>query len=182
MKTIILAGGCFWCVEHDLKNLKGVETVVSGYSGDTQHKADYGMVAAHLTKHREVVKVTYSKPATMRSVVQWYLDHIDPTDGQGQFFDRGYQYEPVIYYKDENEKNLIQEILKELDDSKLYEKPIAVKIEPEQEFFEAEQYHQNYSKENPDAYESYAAGSGRKAHTEKICAIRSNKNMKWKYE
>ncbi len=104
-KTLILAGGCFWCVEHDLRHAEGVLNVVSGYTGDTRENANYETVSAHLTKHRESIEITYdSSITTYRALVQFFLDHIDPTDNTGQFADRGYQYEPVIYYENTDEK------------------------------------------------------------------------------
>lgn len=180
-KTIILAGGCFWCVEHDLKNAEGVIEVVSGYTGDTKENADYESVSAHKTKHREAVCITYNtEMTTYRALVQFFLDHIDPTDSTGQFADKGYQYEPVIYYKDTTEKEITESILEELAASRLYDKKIVVKIEPEQEFFKAEEYHQNYSENNAFRYSVYRNGSGREDFVNNTCIIRDQKNIQWK--
>ena len=180
-KTIVLAGGCFWCVEHDLKQAEGVVQVLSGYTGDTKDNADYESVSLHKTKHREAVQVTYnSEITTYRALVQFFLDHIDPTNDTGQFADKGYQYEPVIYYKDSIEKETAESTLEELSLSGLYDKKIVVKIEEEQPFFSAEEYHQNYSEKNAFQYGMYRSGSGREDFVSNTCTIRDQKNIQWK--
>lgn len=89
----IFAGGCFWCTEHDLRAIPGVTDVVSGYTGDSAETASYEQVATHTTHHRESVEVTYDSDKTsFKKLTQFFLDHIDPTDAGGQFYDRGESY------------------------------------------------------------------------------------------
>lgn len=180
-QTIILAGGCFWCIEHDMRHIPGVLDVVSGYTGDTAASANYEQVSSHATKHREAIQVTYDSSVTsFRAVVQAFCEYIDPTDGQGQFADRGYQYEPVIYTKNDTQAATATEILAELENTGLYEKPIAIKIESELPFYLAESYHQNYAEKNGAHYQSYRIGSGREGFVQNTCTIRETKNIQWK--
>jgi methionine-S-sulfoxide reductase len=177
---IVLAGGCFWCIENDMRALEGVLEVVSGYTGDTAEKALYPLVSSGATKHREAVLVSFdAEIASFRMIVQFFLDHIDAGDGGGQFYDRGYQYEPVLYYKNQEEKKICEESLYELAESGLYDS-IGVKIEEEKPFYRAEEYHQKYAGKNPEHYNSYKEASGRAAFVIKTCTIRDQKKILWK--
>lgn len=180
-QTIIVAGGCFWCIEHDIRHLPGVVDVVSGYTGDTKESATYDMVSSHKTKHREAIYITYDPSSTsFRALAQAFCEFIDPTDGTGQFADRGYQYEPVLYFKTPEEKSILESIVQELDESGIYAEPIAIHIEPEQPFYPAESYHQNYAAKNPDHYQAYRIGSERESFVQNTCTIRETKNIQWK--
>lgn len=177
-QTAIFAGGCFWCVEHDLKALAGVINVVSGYSGgDTSNPSysDHG-------NHRESVQVTYDpEKISYRKLCQFFLDHIDPTDADGQFFDRGESYKTAIYYKDDDEKVVAESLIHELDDSGLFApEKIAVQVLPETKFYQAEDYHQDYAHKNPAHYENYAKGSGRVQFVANTCMVRDQKHIAWK--
>jgi methionine-S-sulfoxide reductase len=113
-KSLILAGGCFWCVEHDLKEAPGVIAVTSGYSGGETDNPSY----ENHKGHREVVLVEFdSDKTTYKKVLQFFIDHIDPTDDGGQFADRGESYKTAIYYENDEEKVIAESILRELDDS-----------------------------------------------------------------
>jgi methionine-S-sulfoxide reductase len=180
-KTLILAGGCFWCVEHDLRHAEGVLDVISGYTGDTQDNATYDAVSAHRTKHREAVQVTYDPTlTTYRALIQFFIDHIDPTDSTGQFADKGYQYQPAIYYKNDEEKEITESIIQELKGSHMYESEIVVAIEERKPFYPAEEEHQNYAEKNQLHYALYRNGSGRENFVNKTCAIREEKKIVWK--
>ncbi len=180
-QTLILAGGCFWCVEHDLRKAPGVVQVLSGYTGDTEENANYYRVASHKTSHREVVEVTYDGDVTTyRAILQFFIDHIDPTDRTGQFADKGYQYQPAIYYTNEEEKEIAESVLEELKDSHTYDKEIVVAIEERKPFYKAEEEHQNYSEKNKVHYALYRNGSGRENFVNKTCAIREEKKINWK--
>lgn len=177
MNNVIFAGGCFWCTESDLRKVEGVFGVISGYTGGESTNPTY----ENHTGHKEAVKVTYDpKVTSFKKLAQFFLDHIDPTDEGGQFFDRGTSYKTTIFYKNNNEKIVAEGLLKELEDSKLYDKPIAVQILPETHFYTAEEYHQNYAKKNPTHYYAYKDGSGRTEFQAKVCTIREQKNIKWK--
>lgn len=181
MKTAVFAGGCFWCVEHDLRHADGVINVYSGYTGDSEETAKYYVVASHKTNHREAIKVEYDEnKTTFKKLTQFFLDHIDPTDGGGQFGDRGLSYKTAIYFKNEEEKSIAENLLKELDDSKIYDKKIDVDILPELPFYKAEEEHQNYADKNQMHYSLYRQGSGREAFVNKTCSIRDQKKINWK--
>lgn len=158
----IFAGGCFWCTEHDFESLDGVADVISGYSGGKEINPTYEQVGAHKTTHREAVKVIYDPAVTnFTNLVRNLLVNIDPTDGDGQFYDRGQSYEPIVFYADEEEKAIAQEAFDQLDASKIFDKPVAVRLMPRMEFYPAEAYHQNFSENHNDRYCSYRAASGK---------------------
>ena len=176
-KSATFAGGCFWCVEHDLRDLVGVIDAVSGYTGGETKNPSYENHFGHL----EAVKVIYDGEKTsFKKICQFFLDHIDPTDAGGQFFDRGQNYETAIFYKSDEEKNIAESLIKELGNSKIYEDQIVVKVLPEKEFFRAEEYHQRYAEKNPEHYNSYRNGSGRADFQALTCAIRDQKKIQWK--
>ena len=166
-KTAIFAGGCFWCMESEFQTKPGIISVTSGYTGGAKDDARYDKVSAKKTGHVEAVEVAYD-PATVNyaALLDIYWSNIDPTDGGGQFYDRGPQYATVIYY-DSDEEKAQAEASKEKIAAKLG-KPIAVRIEPRQPFYAAEAEHQDYFETNPTHYNAYVKGSGRK---EKIKAI-----------
>lgn len=158
--TAIMAGGCFWCVESDFEKIPEVIEVISGYSGGTTDNPRYE--DAHHFGHKEVVKIVYDREKTSYAdLVYHLLRHIDPTDEGGSFYDRGHQYTSTIYYQDDFEKETAERIIAEIDNSGRFDKPIATTVEPRQPFYSAEEYHQNYAKNNPDRYEVYRKGSGR---------------------
>lgn len=182
MKTLYLAGGCFWCVEHDMRQAEGVQEVISGYMGGTPETANYEAVSSHITDHREVVKVEYDETITSyRQLCQFFLDHIDPTDDGGQFGDRGENYKTAIYYANDEERIIAEETLRELAESEVYEEVIVVDILPSMEFYPAEEYHQQYSEKNPQHYQRYRIGSGREGFVQKTCQIREQKTIQWKH-
>jgi peptide methionine sulfoxide reductase msrA/msrB len=181
MNKVIYAGGCFWCVEHDLAGAPGVVQAVSGYIGGDEASATYMQVASHETKHREAVEVEYDPSKTnFKKLTQYFLDHIDPTDAGGQFGDRGESYQTAIYYMNDEEKSIAESLLQELDESHVYDKPVAVQVLPATQFYKAEEYHQNYAEKNPEHYAAYARGSGREAQVARTCAIREEKHIDWK--
>jgi methionine-S-sulfoxide reductase len=177
MNKAIFAGGCFWCIEHDFHDAVGVVNVVSGYSGGVGENPTYD----NHKDHREAVKVEYDPNKTsFKKLVQFFLDHIDPTDTGGQFYDRGEAYQTAIYYKTLDEKEMAESLLHELDKSSVYDKSNAVQVLPETKFYIAEEYHQNYAEKNPEHYAQYRQGSGRENFVNRICAIREEKHINWK--
>jgi peptide methionine sulfoxide reductase msrA/msrB len=176
MNKAIFAGGCFWCVEHDFHEAPGVIHVLSGYSGGQRENPTY----QDHGDHREAVEVQYDPAKTsFRKLVQFFLDHIDPTDNGGQFGDRGESYQTAIYYRNDEERKIAEDLLKELDDSKIYDKPQNVQVLPATDFYPAEEYHQNYAEKNPDHYARYRKGSGREDFVNRTCAIREDKHIDW---
>ncbi len=180
-KEAIFAGGCFWCTEHDLLAVAGVIDAFSGYTGGKEEDADYMAVASHATDHREAVRVVYNpEQTTFKKIAQFFLDHIDPTDADGQFGDRGENYKTAIYFADEEEKIITQDILQELGGSHIYDKPIAVDVIAKMPFYNAEDVHQKYADKNAVHYAIYRKGSGREDFVQNVCQIREDKKVVWK--
>jgi methionine-S-sulfoxide reductase len=176
-KSLILAGGCFWCVEHDMREAPGVTAVVSGYSGGNTSDPTY----ENHTGHREVVLVEYDDTKTSyKKLLQHFIDHIDPTDNGGQFGDRGESYKTAIYYADDSEKDIASSVIQELNESHVYEKQSAVEILERKAFYRAEEYHQEYAEKNPFHYSIYRQGSGREGFVARTCSIREEKKIFWK--
>lgn len=175
-KSLILAGGCFWCVEHDLRDAPGVLSVTSGYSGGESDTPTYD----NHDGHREVVLVEYDDTKTSyKKIIQFFIDHIDPTDTGGQFADRGETYKTAIYYETEDEQRIAQSVLEELDASGVYDKPHVVEVLPRKPFYKAEEYHQQYAEKNPIHYGMYRMGSGREEFVNRTCQIREEKHVTW---
>lgn len=156
------AGGCFWCTEADFEKLPGVTKVISGYSGGYKENPTYEEVSAGNTGHVEVVQVYYDPSiVTYEKLLDYFWRHIDPTDPGGQFSDRGMQYRSVIFYQDERQKLLVEQSREALARSGKFSKPVVTEILPFTKFYEAEEYHQDYSKKRPMKYRFYRNGSGR---------------------
>jgi methionine-S-sulfoxide reductase len=175
-RSVILAGGCFWCVEHDLREAQGVLSVTSGYSGGESTDPTY----ENHTGHREVVLVEFDdSKTTFKKVLQFFIDHIDPTDDGGQFGDRGESYKTAIFYETEEERKIAEGVLSELDRSHVYDRPSQVELLPRKAFYKAEEYHQNYAEKNQFHYSIYRKGSGREDFVNRTCQIREEKVIPW---
>jgi peptide methionine sulfoxide reductase msrA/msrB len=161
-KTATFAGGCFWCVESDFEKVDGVLEAVSGYTGGQKPNPTYNEVSAGQTGHAEAVQVHYDPhKITYRQLLDVFWRHVDPTDGGGQFVDRGSQYRPAIFYHDEEQKRIAEASKAELEKSGRFSKPIVTEIVPLVKFYPAEEYHQDYYSKNPLRYKFYRFGSGR---------------------
>lgn len=158
----IFGGGCFWCMEEALEKIPGVSSVVSGYSGGTVKNPTYEQVSNGGTRHVEVVKVTFD-PAkvTYAQLLDAFWHNVDPADGGGQFCDRGDQYRPVIFVKDEEQRALAEKSKQALQASGRFKQGIATRIETAAPFYVAEEYHQDYYKKNPIQYRFYKFSCGR---------------------
>lgn len=175
-QSLILAGGCFWCVEHDMREAPGVLTVTSGYSGGESTAPTY----ENHTGHREMILVEYNNEITSyKKLLQFFIDHIDPTDAGGQFADRGSSYQSAIFYETDEERVVAEWVIKELNDSRVYDAPSVVQVLPRKPFYKAEEYHQNYAEKNPTHYALYRTGSGREGFINRTCAIRDEKHIAW---
>ncbi len=170
-ETITLAGGCFWCTEAYFQEQKGIIDAVSGYVGGDESDASYLAVSKGTTGHREAVQVTYD-PAIISTekVLDIYWSHIDPTDTEGQFADKGFQYTTAIFYHNDRQKEVVLDSKKRLEESKLFTKPVATQVLSFTKFFKAEEYHQDYYKKASDHYERYKKGSGRAGFVEETWA------------
>jgi peptide methionine sulfoxide reductase msrA/msrB len=162
LRTATFAGGCFWCVEADFEKVPGVVEVVSGYTGGHKENPTYQEVSAGGTGHVEAVQVHYD-PAKVsyEELLDFFWRHVDPTDPDGQFVDRGSQYRSVIFYHDEEQRRLAEESKKKLGDSKKFSRPIVTEIRKFDKFYPAEGYHQDYYKTHSTRYKFYRWNSGR---------------------
>ncbi len=148
-ETITLGGGCYWCVEAVYENLKGVKSVVSGFSGGRIANPSYEEVCSGTTGHAEVVQITFDKTVTsLDEIFKVFFTVHDPTTLNRQGADRGTQYRSVIFYKNEEQKQAAQSIIAELKKANVYKDPIVTTVEPFTKFYEAEDYHQNYYANN----------------------------------
>ena len=160
--TAVFAGGCFWCTESDFEKVDGVLVAVSGYTGGSKADPSYEEVSAGGTGHIEAVKVVYDpSKVTYEELLRVFWRHVDPTDADGQFVDRGSQYRSAIFTASEEQRRLAEASKKELMDSRHFSKPIVTEILPLGVFYPAEDYHQDYYKKNPLRYNYYRSGSGR---------------------
>jgi peptide methionine sulfoxide reductase msrA/msrB len=162
LKKATFAGGCFWCTEADFEKLPGVVKVVSGYTGGQKENPTYAEVSSGKTGHVEAVQVYYDpSKISYEELLDTFWKHIDPTDGGGQFVDRGPQYRSVIFYHDDEQKRLAEKSKDALGKSGKFNKPIATEILRFTRFYEAEEYHQDYYKNHSLRYSFYRHGSGR---------------------
>jgi peptide methionine sulfoxide reductase msrA/msrB len=159
-KTALFGNGCFWCVESDLGKVPGVIDVVSGYAGGVTTDPTYENYSAG--GHREVVLVTYDPSiVSFANLVEHIIKHGDPTDPAGSFGDRGLAYAPAIYYEDEFEKAEAQRVIAAVDALKVFTQPLPLAVLPRVEFYPAEEYHQDYARNNALRYSFYRSASGR---------------------
>jgi peptide methionine sulfoxide reductase msrA/msrB len=162
LPTATFAGGCFWCTQADFEKVPGVVKVIAGYTGGHQENPTYQEVSAGGTGHVEAVQVTYDPTKVYyKQLLDYFWRHVDPTDPNGQFVDRGPQYRSVIFYHNEEQKREAEESKQELEKSGRFTKPIVTAILPFTKFYPAEQYHQDYYKKNPLRYKFYRWNSGR---------------------
>lgn len=149
LERAYFASGCFWCVEAVFESVKGVKEAVSGYSGGHTENPTYEETNTGKTGHAEAIEVIYDPDIVdFETLTDVYFSSMDPTQKNGQGPDIGSQYRSIIFYQNEEQKKVIQQKMKEIN--KEYEKALAVEVLPFQKFWEAEAYHQNYEKNNPN--------------------------------
>lgn len=150
-KEIYLAGGCFWGTEHFLKQIRGVEATQTGYANSIVEHPDYKLVCTGKTQAAETVHVVYeSDVLDLSLLLGLYFQSIDPTSLNQQGEDRGTQYRTGIYYTDPADLSVIKQELEAL--ATRYEQPIAIELKPLENFYPAEEYHQDYLDKNPTGY------------------------------
>jgi len=170
-KTAIatFAGGCFWCVEEAFEKVPGVVTAVSGFIGGNVANPSYQLVMTKTTGHAEAVRVTYDPgKVSYAQLVDWFWRNIDPVDAKGQFCDKGSPYRSGIFYHDDEQKKVAEATKEALQASGRFQQPIATEITAAGPFYEAEDYHQDYHKKNPNRYQFYKYGCGRAQRLEEI--------------
>jgi peptide-methionine (S)-S-oxide reductase len=150
-QSVVLGGGCFWCTEAVFVKLDGVISVVSGYAGGTPDTADYKSVCSGTTDHAEVIRVRFdSTRITFGQILKVFfaIAH-DPTHLNRQGNDIGRQYRSAVFYADDDQRRVADAYIRQLTDAKVFESPIVTTLEPLEQFFEAEDYHQNFVARNP---------------------------------
>jgi peptide-methionine (S)-S-oxide reductase len=151
-----LAGGCFWCLEAVFDEVKGVKAVESGYAGGHVENPSYKAVCTGMTGHAEVVRVTFDEDVvSYRDLLNVFFGIHDPTTLNRQGADVGTQYRSAIFYHDEEQKKIAEEVIKDLEAQKIWDKPIVTTLEKMDRFYVAEDYHQEYFANNP--YQPYCA-------------------------
>lgn len=178
LQVAIVAGGCFWCVESDFEQVRGVKEVVSGFAGGTVANPSYKQVVRGVTGHREVVEITFdADQLSYRRVVDLFLRSIDPTDAGGQFCDRGFTYSPAIYASASQAASAKAALAKAEAD---LGQDVVVALERTATFYAADEYHQNYYKKTDiiltrfgpqtkaSAYKKYRAACGRDQRVKEV--------------
>ena len=169
LEKATFAGGCFWCMEPPFEKLKGVDAVISGYTGGRTENPTYEEVSSGRTGHAEAVEVHYDPTQiTYAALLDVFWHNIDPTTRDRQFVDTGSQYRTAIFYHNEEQKRLAEESKKKYDASGRFGKPIVTEIVPAGKFYPAEEYHQDYYKKSAVRYKFYRFNSGRDQYLEKI--------------
>ncbi|MDV3001137.1 MAG: Peptide methionine sulfoxide reductase MsrA [Chroococcopsis gigantea SAG 12.99] len=151
-QVAVFAGGCFWGMEAVFEHLKGVDNVVSGFSGGTAQTASYEIVSSGETAHAESVKITYDpQKISYGQLLEIYFSVAhDPTQLNRQGPDSGRQYRSAIFFADDQQKQVARVYIQQLNESKVFKKPIVTGLEPLKAFYPAEDYHQNFLKNHPD--------------------------------
>jgi peptide-methionine (S)-S-oxide reductase len=151
-QVAVLAGGCFWCTEGIFEELIGVNQVISGYSGGDAAGAHYKIVSAGKTDHAEAIEITFdpSKISYGEILKVFFSVAHDPTTKDYQGPDHGRQYRSAIFYKTPEQKSIAEAYIKQLDEAKMFPKPIVTDVTPLTKFYPAEEYHQDFIKHNPD--------------------------------
>jgi methionine-S-sulfoxide reductase len=156
------AGGCFWCSESDFEKLEGVISVTSGYTGGELKNPSYKQVSSGRTKHTEGVQIIFdSEKVSYATLLEYFWKSIDPTDGGGQFCDRGQQYRSEIFYHNQDQQQAAELSRNSLKKNAGLGAPIVTNITPATIFYPAEDYHQDYYLKNPVRYNYYRWGCGR---------------------
>ncbi|HGD2701396.1 TPA: peptide-methionine (S)-S-oxide reductase MsrA, partial [Streptococcus agalactiae] len=150
MERAIFAGGCFWCMVQPFEELDGIESVLSGYTGGHVENPTYKEVCSKTTGHTEAVEIIFNpEKISYADLVELYWAQTDPTDAFGQFEDRGDNYRPVIFYENEEQRQIAQKSKDKLQASGRFDRPIVTSIEPADTFYPAEDYHQAFYRTNP---------------------------------
>ena len=171
IETAIFAGGCFWCMTKPFDQMPGIISVRSGYTGGDVENPTYEQVKSGTTGHTEAVKIVFDKTIiSYEELLEIYWHQTDPTDAAGQFQDRGSNYRPVIFVKNETQRQAAELSLKNLIASERFKKPIVTRIESACPFYEAEKEHQQFYKKDPKRME-FEESQGRKQFIEENWGI-----------
>jgi len=154
------AGGCFWCITPVFREMKGVHMVTSGYSGGEEDAPCYMDVKHQRTGHRETIRIDYNpEKVSFETLLQIFLQNVDPFDPDGQFIDRGHSYTLAIYFQTAQEEQLAVQAILALEGTS--GQKVCISVEPFRNFFTAEDEHQDYYRKNPEAFRKELIESGR---------------------
>ena len=163
------AGGCFWCVESDFDQVLGVLRTTSGYTGGDLENPTYRAVGSGGTGHREAVEIVFDPDVvSYAQMLEIFWRSIDPTDGGGQFCDRGETYTTAIFANDSTQTELAERSKQDLEATGKLERTIVTTVEPAGPFYPAEDYHQDYYNKNPIRYKFYRYSCGRNSRIEDL--------------
>lgn len=169
LSSIIVAGGCFWCVESDFEPVKGVVKATSGYINGNTANPTYQQVSSKKTGHYEVVKIEFdASVVSAKELLDYFWLTIDPTDASGQFCDRGSPYKTGLFYQDLEQKKLFNQSLVDIKQTKPFKANIVTPVLEAQTFYEAEEYHQDYYIKNPLRYKYYRNACRRDKTVERL--------------
>lgn len=151
LDTATFAGGCFWCTEAYFERVRGVKLVVSGYSGGTSPDPNYKEVSAGKTDHAESIQLYYNPEiVSYQELLRVFFATMDPTQLNRQGPDVGAQYRSIVFYHNQRQQEQAQDYVKQLDESGKYSSPVVTAVEPYRRFYQAEDYHQDYYRINPN--------------------------------
>lgn len=151
--SAVFAGGCFWCMVEPFENQDGIVSVLSGYTGGHVEHPSYDQVSSHTTGHVEAVEIIFdTRIIQYKDLINLYWQLTDPTDALGQFQDRGNQYRPIIFVRNDAQRQIAEKSKQQLAASGKYHKPIVTSIQPATVFWPAENYHQQFYKKNRKRY------------------------------
>lgn len=172
-QTAVFAAGCFWSVETDFERCPGVVEVVAGYTGGKSKNPTYKTYESGA--HREAVLITYDpREITYAGLVEFLIKHSNPIDRGGAFVDRGANYSPAIYYANDEEKKIAEEVIKKIDSMKVFRSAITLPVVKRSVFYPAEAYHQDYHRKNPDGYAAYRSNCGRDEFIQKTWGAKAD--------
>ena len=164
---VYFAGGCFWCMEESFDKIEGVTKTISGYSGGYVKNPKYKDVITNNTGHYETLEITYNPSLTnFENLLKIYWINIDPFDSNGQFCDKGESYKSVVFFENDNQKKTIEKSIRKIE--KKFNKKVVTYIKKFDEFFVAENYHQDYYKNNFIRYLMYKKACQREETLNKI--------------
>ncbi|WP_269623350.1 peptide-methionine (S)-S-oxide reductase MsrA [Prochlorococcus marinus] len=173
----VFAGGCFWCLEHDFEDIKGILSVDSGYTGGKSTSPTY----KNHKGHQEAIQVKYNSTILgFEDLLKIYWRNIDPYDDRGQFCDRGDSYRPVIYFSSIKQKDIAKETFQNVSDElSVPIDKLKVKLQKLEKFYIAEDYHQNFAKRNKLKYSFYRNACGRDQKLDEVWGSNSRKGVDW---
>lgn len=146
-----LAGGCFWCMEAIYKNVRGVQRVLSGYTGGHKVNPTYEEVCSDKTGHAEAIDITFfTDVISFREILDIFFSVHNPTTLNKQGNDMGTQYRSAIFYHDELQRLIAEEVIQEINRAKIWDAPIVTEVNPYTKFYSAEEFHRDYFERNPE--------------------------------